>query len=162
MDFNKLENSIKEELYSEITQFANSIGGSNAFLTMIEEIRAAKPNPLLNKSGTFHTTKVKISISKSMFKDTFSTLFDAIRREERSGDMLNGIAPKEYKVTMNMMRTLGNVNLFVEPKKEGLGEGFEFTILDITEDKKTKITFIFKVIFFYHLDEAKKALAFKK
>jgi len=161
MDFNKLDNATKEQIHSELTAYAQSIGGKNFFLKMIEEIREQKPNPILNKTGTFHTSKVKITLSKSMFKDTFTTLFDAIRREERNGDMLNGIATKEYKSTMNMMRTLAKVNIEIEPKNEEEGKGFDFSILDTSEEKKTKVTFIFKAIFFYHLDEAKKALSYK-
>ena len=93
MDFNKLDTDIKEQLNQEFTSYANMLGGTNSFLKMIEEIREQKPNPLLNKTGTFHTLKVKVTLSKSMFKDTFTTLFDAIRREERSGDMLGSIPP---------------------------------------------------------------------
>lgn len=161
MDFNKLDTATKEKLHLEITEYANSIGGKNFFLKMIEDIRAEKPNPILNKSGTFHTSRVKVTLSKTMFKDSFNTLFEAIRREEKKGDMLDGIAPKEYKATMNMMRALGNVIVNIKSKKEEDGEGFEFSILDKTEEKKTKVTFIFKAIFFYHLDEAKKALNYK-
>ena len=160
MDFNKLEISVKEELHEEIIGFANALGGQNFFLKMIEEIRDIKPNPLLNKTGTFHTSKAKVTLSKSMFKDTFNTLFEAIRKEEKSGDMLMGLAPKDYKTTMNMMRTLRSVNIIVESKEEG-HESFEFSILDTSVEKKTKVTFIFKAIFFYHLDEAKKALSYK-
>ncbi len=161
MDFNKLDDQVKQELSQEILGFANSMGGKNFFLKMIEDIRAEKPNPLLNKTATFHTSKVKVSLSKSMYKETFSLLFDAIRREEKNGDMIAGINPKEYKATMNMMRTLAKVTVTVTPKDENDGEGFSFNILDTSVEKQTKVTFAFKAIFFYHLDEAKKALAFK-
>jgi len=161
MDFNKLDTTTKEKLHWEIREYANSIGGKNFFLKMIEDIRAEKPNPILNKSGAFHTSRVKVTLSKAMYKESFATLFEAIRREEKKGDMLDGIAPKEYKSTMNMMRALGNVTISIDSKKEEDGEGFQFSILDKTEEKKTKVTFIFKAIFFYHLDEAKKALNYK-
>lgn len=96
-----------------------------------------------------------------MFKETFTLLFNAIRREEKSGDMLDGINPKEYKATMNMMRTLAKVTITVEPKDSADSQGFSFNILDTSVEKKTKVTFAFKAIFFYHLDEAKKALNYK-
>lgn len=160
MDFNKLDNNLKEEIHFEISAFANTMGGKNFFLKMIEEIRSETPNPLLNKSGMFHTSKSKITLSKSMYKDTFQILFAAIRREDKGGDMLNGIAPKEYKATMNMMKALAKVVITVESKEE-TGGTYDFSILDTSEEKKTKVTFIFKALFFYHLDEAKKALAFK-
>lgn len=159
MDFNKLDKNIKEELHKEFTSYSNILGGTNFFLKVIEEIRAEKPNPLLNKTGVFHTSKAKLTLSKSMFKDTHTTLFDAIRREERNGDMLNGIEPKEYKATMNMMRTLKSAKVTVESKENN--ESFTFDILDTKKEKKTKVTFTFKAFFFYHLDEAKKALSYK-
>lgn len=160
MDFNKLDKETKEKLHQEFTQYAEVLGGTNPFLKMLEEIRDQKPNPLLNKSGTFHTSKAKVTLSKSIFKDTFTTLFDAIRREEKKGDMLDGIEPKEYKSAMNMMRTLKSTTIRVESKDE-TEASFSFDILDISEEKKTKVTFTFKALFFYHLDEAKKALLYK-
>jgi len=156
MNFNKLDTNLKQSLHEEITACAELIGGKNPFLTMIEEIREQKPNPILNKSGIFHTSKVKISLSKSIFKDTFSTLYDAIRREEKTGDMLNSVEQREYKSTMNMMKTLKNVTITLEVKENS--STFVFPILDTKEEKKTKVSFLYKVIFFYHLDEAKKAL----
>ncbi|XPV69220.1 MAG: hypothetical protein ACNI25_01290 [Halarcobacter sp.] len=158
MNFNKLDVEQKQQLHEEITNYANSVGGKNFFLKMIEEIREQKPNPILNKSGIFHTTRLKISLNKTIFKDTFSTLFDAIRREERVGDMLNSVDTKEYKNCMNMMKTLKSTIITVQTKNEEDGEGFSFPILDTSVEKNTKVTFIYKVIFFYHLDEAKKAL----
>ncbi len=160
MDFNKLDKEIKEELHKEFAQYANVLGGINPFLKMIEEIRLIKPNPLLNKSGTFHTSKAKVILSKSIFKDTFSTLFDSIRREEKYGDMLDGLEPKEYKSVMNMMRTLKSTTITIQTKDE-VAKSFSFNILDILEIKKTKVTFTFKALFFYNLIEVKKALLYK-
>lgn len=160
MDFNKLDNNLKEKLHNEFSTYVEVLGGKNFFLKMIEEIRAEKPNPILNKSGTFHTSKAKITLSKSMFKETFTLLFDAIRREEKTGDMLDGIDPKNYKATMNMMRTLKSVTVTIQSKDEDK-KSFSFPILDISEEKKTKVTFVFKAIFFYHLNEAKKAISYE-
>ncbi len=157
MDFNKLDEQTKEKLHEEFASYADILGGKNSFLKMIEEIREEKPNPLLNKTGVFHTSKTKISLSKAIFKDTFTTLFEAIRREEKNGDMLDGISPKDYKTTMNMMRTLKSVSIKVESKDEE-NKSFSFNILDISQEKKTKVTFTFKAIFFYNLNEAKKVL----
>lgn len=161
MDFNKLDEQTKQQLHEEILSNANSIGGKNFFLQMIEDIKEEKPTPLINKSGSFHFSKGKISLSKSMFKETHGLLFDAIRREEKTGDMLNGVNPKEYKLVMNMMRTLATVTISVMPKADIDGTGFNFSVLDTSEEKKTKVTFMFKCIFFYSIDEAKKALNYE-
>jgi len=157
MDFNKLDVSLKEEISSTFDDYSNILGGKNPFLKMIEEIREIKPNPLLNTTGIFHTSDAKVILSKAMYKDTFNALFEAIRREEKNGDMLDGITPKEYKTTMNMMKTLKSVTITFESKKNE-NEKFTFSILDTSEEKKTKTTFVFKAIFFYNLNEAKKAL----
>ncbi len=160
MDFNKLESTQKESLSEEFKNFSSILGGDNFLLTAVEEIRKQKPNPLLNQTGTFHTTKTKVVLSKSIFKDTLTALYDAIRREEKTGDMLDGASPKEYKTTMNMIRTLKPISVTFESKETN--QKFTFDILDTSEQKKTKVTFIFKAIFFYHLDELKKALFYKK
>lgn len=161
MDFNKLDKNTKQELHSLFTEYSEIVGGQNSFLKMIEEIRDIKPSPLLNKSGAFHTSKIKVSLSKSIYKETFSTLFDAIRREEKTSDMLDGIEPKKYKEAMNMMKTLKSVIINFEVKNEE-GKSFSFPILDTSEEKKTKVTFFFKAIFFYNLNEAKKVLNYNE
>jgi hypothetical protein len=161
MDYNKLDLETKEKLHEQFSQYSKIIGGDNFFLKMVEEIREQKPNPILNQTGTFHTSKAKIILNKSIYKDTLTLLFDAIRREEKSGDILNGLKPKEYKATMNMIRTLKPVTITFESKGED-NNSFTFNILDTSEEKKTKVTFAFKAIFFYHLDELKKVLFFKR
>lgn len=160
MDFKKLDTNTKDKLANEFKNYSDILGGKNFFLTMLEEIREIKPNPLLNKTATFHTKKAKISLNKSLYKETLTTLFAAIRREEKVGDMLDGIDPKEYKVVMNMIKALKPTIITFESKDTG--KSFSFPILDTSEEKKTKVTFAFKAIFFYHLDEAKKTLAYEK
>jgi len=159
MDFNKLEVSQKESLHKEFSAYSKILGGDNFFLKTVEEIREQKLSPMLNETGTFHTSKCKITLSKSIYKETLSLLLDAVRREEKTGDLLNGILPKNYKSTMNMIRTLKPVTISFESKETG--EEFTFNILDTSVEKKTKVTFIFKVIFFYHLEELKKVLFYK-
>ena len=160
MDFNKLDEHTKKSLHEEFSNYAKLMGGENFFLNIVEEIRALKPSGLLNTSGTFHTKKAKISLNKAIYKETLSSLLDAIRKEEKDGDILDGLNPKEYKTTMNIIRTLKPVTItFVS--KEDENSSFTFSILDTSIEKKTKVTFAFKAIFFYHLDEIKKVLFYK-
>lgn len=159
MDFNKLEVSVKENLHNEFSAYSKVLEGDNFFLKVVEEIREQKTNPLLNETGIFHTSKCKITLSKSIFKETLNLLFDAIRREEKTGDIFGGVSTKDYKSTMNMIRTLKSVTVTFQSKTSG--ETFTFNILDTSEEKKTKVTFTFKALFFYHLDELKKALFYK-
>lgn len=161
MNFNDLNNEEKQTLHNELTACATSIGGKNYFLQMIEDIKKEKPNILLNKSAAAHFTYGRISWTKSIYKDTLTLLYDAMKREEKTGDMLNGIEPKLYKNCMNMMKTLSSVNIIVKPKDDENGEGFELKMLDTTTPKKTKINLLFKIIFFYNIDFAKQVLSYK-
>lgn len=158
MDFNKLDTNTKNNLANEFQNYQEVLGGKNFFLSTLEEIRDIKPNPLLNKTAIFHTKKAKVTLSKSIYKETLTALFAAIRREEKVGDMLDGINPKEYKAVMNVIKALKPTIITVESKETG--KSFSFPILDSSVEKKTKVTFAFKAFFFYHLDEAKKALAY--
>ena len=160
MKFNDLDTQTKNQLHTELTKKANSIGGVNFFLQMIEDIRNEKPNSLINKTATFHYTKGKITWGKAIFKETLSLLFTSMKKEEKDGDMLNGLTPKVYKETMNMMRTLKPVIITLTPKEENLGEGFNLNILDSSEPKKTKVDIYFKIIYFYNIEFAKEALSY--
>ena len=46
------------------------------------------------------------------------------------------------------------------PKKEEELFGFDFPVLDTSVEKKTKVSMIYKIIFFYHVDFAKDILAY--
>ena len=161
MNFSELDSKIKSELHEEVKGFAMSIGGTNVFLQMIEDIKKEKPHALLNKSCVFHFSKAKLNWNKQIFKESLTQLFSAMRKEEREGDMLNGLESKDYKETMNMMRTLKPITIRVTPKKNEELRGFAFSILDTSVEKKTKVSMIYKIIFFYHIEFAKDILAYE-
>ena len=160
MNYDSLSNEIKIELKEKLENCSNSVGGLNFFLRLIEDIRDTKPNPLLNKTAIFHYSNGTLNWEKSVYRDTLTALFNAMKHEEKYGDLLKDLKPKEYKSTMNMMRVLKPINIKVNPKDESL-DGFDFTILDTSTMKNTKISLMFKIIFFYNVDFAKKALNFK-
>ena len=162
MNFSKLSTEQKEKLHSEVITFALSIGGKNFFLQMKESLKKEKINPLINKSKAFNYPNGKLNWNKSIYKDTLALLIEAIKREENSGDILENVSPKEYKAVMNMMKTLKPVEITVKPKNIKDGDGSIFSILDTSEPKKTKVSVMFKVIFFYSMDLVKQILNYKK
>ena len=162
MNFNQLDEEEKKQLHTKAIDLAENLGGVNFFLQMIEDIKMEKPHALLNKSCVFHFSKGKLNWNKQIFKESTNLLFSAMRKEEKDGDMLNGLSPKEYKETMNMMRTLKPVSIKVTPKKEEELLGFTFSILDTSIEKKTKVSMIYKIIFFYHIDFAKDILTYNR
>lgn len=163
MNFNTLDSSIKQAMHEELLNCAQQVGGINFFLQMIESIKAEKVNPLLKESMSFHYPKGTISWNKSIHKPTLTILFTALKKEDKEGDMIAGANPKDYKTIMNMMKALKPLEITVTPKEEECEEkGFSFLVLDTTQEKKTKISFLFKVIFFYNLGFAKQVLTYKK
>lgn len=161
MNFNQLNEEEKNKLYTRTIELAENLGGKEILLQMIEDIKKEKPHALLNKSCVFHFAKGKLNWNKQLFKESLNLLFDSMRKEERDGDMLNGLAPKEYKETMNMMRTLKPLIITVTPKKVEEPKHFSFQILDTSIEKKTKVDLFYKMIFFYHIDFAKDVLDYK-
>lgn len=160
MNYDSLSQEMKIQLKETLEEYSNNVGGTNFFLSLIEDIRNTKPNPLLNKTAIFHYGNGTLNWEKSIYKDTLTTLFNAMKHEEQSGDILKDLKPKEYKNTMNMMRILKPINIKINPKDESL-DGFEFNILDTSVAKNTKVTLIFKIIFLYNIEFVKKALNFK-
>ena len=136
MNFNQLDEEQKKQLHNQAMELATNLGGVNFFLQMIEDIKAEKPHALLNKSCVFHFSKGKLNWNKQIFKESTNLLFTAMRKEERDGDMLNGLTPKKVE----------------EPKM------FSFSILDTSIEKKTKVDLFYKMVFFYHIDFAKDVL----
>ncbi|HIP13028.1 MAG TPA: hypothetical protein EYG97_00965 [Arcobacter sp.] len=160
MNYDNLTNEQKEEISNKINNDVQSVGGVNFYLALIESLRETKPNALLNKTAKFHYPKGTIDWSKSIYKETLTALFNAMKKEERDGDMLDGLKPRDYKSTMNMMKVLKPIIITINPKDEEC-EGFSFPILDTSEAKKTKVSLAFKILFFYNIEFAKKALNFK-
>ena len=161
MNFNQLNEEQKEQLHKQTMELTENLGGVSFFLQMIEDIKKEKPHPLLNKSCVFHFSKGKLNWNKQLFKESVDNLFSAMRKEEKDGDMLNGLAPKDYKETMNMMRTLKPLVITVTPKKVEEPKMFSFSILDTSVEKKTKVDLFYKMLFFYHIDFAKDVLNYK-
>jgi len=160
MNFESLTNEQKIDLQQDLTKYSNNVGGINSFLTLIEKIKDTKPNALLNKQATFKSDDIVITWQKSIYKDTLTNIFNAIKHEDKCGDILKSLNPKDYKNTMNMMKILKPITIKVDHKNDDLA-GFEFSILDTSVMKNTKISLIFKVLFFYHVSFAKNILNFK-
>ena len=161
MNYDNLSNDEKLQLKELLNNTASKIGGINAFLSLIENIKKTKPNALLNKQAIFKSDDIIITWQKSIYKDTLTSLFNAIKQEDKHGDMLKNLDTKEYKNTMTMMKILKPVLIKITPKDESL-EGLEFNILDTTIIKNTKISTIFKVLFFDNVSIIKKAMNYKE
>ena len=57
INYNRLNKEDKYELKSQIIEHAALLGGKNHFLTLIEALRSAHPNPLMAKDKIFRFKK---------------------------------------------------------------------------------------------------------
>ncbi len=161
MNFNHLDSQTKKELHEEVLENANSLGGMNFFLQLIEDIKKAKGHPLLNKSNAFHYSKGKVSWNKAIYKDTLVLLHDTIKKSEQDENYFDELKPKHQKTTTNMMKALKPIYIQVAPKDSNEGEGFELNIIDASNPDDIKISMMYRIIFFYNTDFAKDAMTYK-
>jgi len=145
----------KEELISTVEEYSKYVGGIENFIELLTTIKSNRENVLLSKEASYITKELNIQWKKSIYKETLTALFTAIKKEDKESDMLNNLAPKEYKSTMTMMKILKPISINISTTK---GEDFSFNILDTSEAKKTKITSIFKIMFFYNIGLIKQTL----
>ena len=147
---------IKTNIKNEILNYANLTSDIESFKQMLRDVKDAKPIILLNKSMKFNNKDFTISWNKPIQNDTLRILGNAIRKENKTGDMLDGVNNDDYKNTMSMMKALKPIVITVLHKKSK--KEYVFNILDTTEDKKTKITLIYKILFFYSYSYLNKVL----
>jgi len=162
MNFIDLSREEKTALHKEILSHAEAIGGKNALLQLIEDVkRVQEDSPLVRKDKHFSFSKGFVTWNKVIFKDTFDLLLTAIITQEREGDVLKGLKERDQKRVINMLKTLKPIVLTIKPKNQKEGEGFKLAIIDTADSEKTKISLMFKILFFHNIEFAKKALAFQ-
>jgi len=161
MNFNHLDSKMKQKLHEEVLSNANKLGGKNFFLQLIEDIKKEKTHPLLNKSSKFHFSKGQIVWTKSIYKDTLVLLQNTIRLVEKDENFFESLKIKAQKSTTNMMKALNPVSIEITPKDSKDGEGFTLSIIETNDKKKSEISMMYRIIFFYSADFAKDALNYK-
>ena len=161
MNFNKLDLKIKEQVHRELTDFASNLGGVNFLLKFVEDIKEEKTHPLLNKSSTYHFSKGKVLWNKLIYKDTLSLLSNTIKEEEKEDYFLNDFTKKKQKEIINMKKALKPVNIRIIPKDKKDGEGFSISIIDSKNEENIKISFMFKILFFYNVSFIKQAINYR-
>lgn len=159
MHFNDLTIEEKTTLHTQLTKFANHVGGINPFLSVLEEIKEEKPKALLNKTAIYHSKYAKFMWGKSIFKDTLNLLYSAMINEEKNGNIFTDLSPNDYKKTMNMIRAIKPIEVTAISKENE--EKLSFSIVDTSVEKQTKFTLLFKIFFFYNIDFAKEILNYK-
>ncbi len=160
MEFYKLQPQQKEIVHAIVLELAMSFGGKNSFLTIIEEMRKEKTNPLLHQSSVFHHPKFKINWTKVIQRDSLTALFYAVKKEESDGNILQNLSPKDFKTTLNMIKALKNLSFTVTPKIDSI-QSSTFPLFSEVTESDAKMSIVFKALFFYPFEYIKKALSYE-
>ncbi|NPA59071.1 MAG: hypothetical protein GXO30_01185 [Epsilonproteobacteria bacterium] len=166
-NFNKQDKQTKEFFHLFMKKSADTVGGVNFFLGMIDELRATKPHPLTTNKCKVVSDKVQIEWNKIIFKDKLDVLQELIILHKSSQDIefniLDTESIKKKKRVSNVIKALAPVVFSVKPKDTNDGGGFEFKIFeDIDlENGKTKLNPVFIALFFCSIEFTKKALKYE-
>jgi len=160
-DFNNLTDEEKLHYHTLLTTAANNYGGINFFLQLIEAIRDSSPHPLTSRHQDFLFELGNIRWGKTIFNDKI-ILIEKLRKEKNEkGNLLKDKEGKEYKKTINLIKTLSPITFSVRPSLRDDGEGFDFKAFDNINEETTTLNPIFEALFFCSVDTVKKILNYK-
>ena len=162
MRYEELSSQQKEKLYEDLTLCANNLGSVNSLLHLVESLHSQKESPLSSKDKKYSFSKGFVKWDKFIYKDTLELLFNTILNSDKSGSLMDGLKVKEQKRVTNMLKTLKPVTITVKPKNKKDGEGFKVSIVEVDEKDSSDVSLLFKALFFYRIDFAKKALSYIK
>jgi hypothetical protein len=160
-DFNNLTDEEKLHYHTILTTASNSYGGLNFFLQLVEALRDASPHPLTSRHQDFLFDLGNVRWGKTIFNDKV-LLIEKLRKEKNeNGNLLANKEGKEYKKSINLIKTLSPITFSVRPSLRDDGEGFDFKAFDKIDEERTKLNPIFEALFFCSLDTVKKILNYK-
>lgn len=161
-NFNKQSDEAKAILHLFMIKSAEALGGMNFLLSLIESMKASKPNALVNKNKKVNSDEASIEWNKVVFRDKFDVLEEIIRShkssEEPNFNILENESEKKSKKILNMVKTLAPIEFTVTPANSSDNGGFSFKVFDKQEDNFVSVNPIFVAMFFCSTEFTKKAL----
>ena len=161
-NFNKLDEDAKGLIHLLMKKSADSIGGTNFLLGLLEAMKEKKPNALMFKGCQIASENTIIKWNKVVFKDKLMVLEEILlsHKSEENPDfnILANKSDKKRKAILNMVRTLAPIEFIVTPQNHNDGAGFNFKVFETIEDNYVKINPIFVAMFFCSTEYMKKAL----
>tara|TARA_B100001250_G_C19815826_1_gene798312 strand:+ start:2905 stop:3417 length:513 start_codon:yes stop_codon:yes gene_type:complete len=157
-NYNSLDDVTREQLRQQINECAQSLGGKNYFLQLLEAIRAEGQHPLVAKDLSFRFNHGIVKWKKVIFKDKVHLLKKLLKNSETNGNLMPKKGEKNYKTIMNLLRTLGPMKFKIQPKNSNDGGGYILHPIDIIDENNSQINFMFEVVFFLPLYIVKKIL----
>ena len=145
-----------------MSKSADSIGGTNFLLGLLEAMKEKKPNALMFKSCHIESTEATIKWNKIVFKDKLDVLEDVVRSRKSTDtgefNILESDSAKKKKKILNMVKTLAPIEFIVTAKNEENGAGFSFKVFESVEETKVIINPLFAAMFFCSTEYMKKVL----
>lgn len=164
-NFNKQTEETKMLIHLFMKKSAETIGGANFLLALIEAIKSKKPNSLILGACQVASENTIIKWNKVIFKDKVTLLEEILHAhksaEEPNFNILAGLKDKKKKNVVNMVKTLAPIEFVVTPQNHKDGGGFSFKVFDTIEDNNVKINPIFVAMFFCSHEFTKKALKYE-
>jgi len=160
-DFHNLSDEEKLHYHKLLLNSANSFGGLNFFLQLIEQLRGSSTHPLCSRHQDFLFDLGTVRWGKVIFNDKVQLIKQVRKEKHPKGNFLPNKGSKEYKRVLNLVRTLSPITFSVRPALRDNGEGFDFKAFDTVDDKITKINPIFDALFFCPIGTVKSILEYK-
>ncbi len=164
-NFNKQTEDTKALIHLFMQKAANSVGGVNFLLALIEAMKTKRPNPLIYKEKQISSNNTIIRWNKVVFADKVKLLENILSThrsaEEPSFNILDDLSDKKRKNIINMAKTLAPIEFTVTPQNPNDGGGFNFKVFDTFEDNEIKLNPIFIAMFFCSTEFTKKALKYE-
>ena len=155
-NYDSLDHGKKQDLKNQLIKYATSFGGKNHFLCLIEALRLAHPHPLMAKGACFRFNKGIIKWEKVIFKEKVNLLITLIRDNDRNNNLMPKEGHRNYKIIINLLRTIGPMKFEVRPKNSKDGDGFILRPIEIIDNNTCRINFMFEVLFILPIQLIKK------
>ena len=161
-NFNKQNKDTKDLIHLFMKKSAESVGGVNFLLALIETMKLKKPNALMFAGKQIASENTIIKWNKVVFKDKVTLLEEILyshkSSENQDFNILETQSDKKRKNILNMVRALTPIEFIATPQSHKDGEGFSFKVFETIEDDYVKINPIFVAMFFCSTEYTKKAL----
>jgi hypothetical protein len=163
-NFNNQSEETKAFLSLIVNKSADSIGGTNFLLGLLEAMKEKKPNALMFKECKIESKEATIRWNKIVFKDKLDILEDIIRShrssQEANFNILENDSEKKKKKILNMVKTLAPVEFTVTAQNDENGSGFNFKVFQTVEKDLVILNPLFVSMFFCSVEFMKKALKY--
>jgi len=164
-NFNTQPDEVKSFLHLFMQKAAQSVGGVNFLLSLLEAIKSKAHHPLISRDCKIASNDVIIRWNKVVFKDKVDLIVEILALhksyEGNSFNLLEDANTKRRKKILNMAKTLFPIEFVVTPQNHKNGSGFSFGVFDEMSDESIKFNPIFIAFFFCSVEFSKKAIKYE-